>query len=49
MSEVPDVADGTYSKGGPAFYLKQVNGKYDYKRLYFRVVIRRKKDVSDED
>lgn len=49
MSEIPDVIEGTYSKGGPAFYLKQKDKNFDYKRLYFRVVIRRKKENKDEN
>ena len=35
-------AEGTYSKGGPAFYLKNPIGKYD--RLYDRIVIRRRRN-----
>lgn len=32
--------EGTYSKGGPAFYVKNVKGTYD--RLYDRIVIKRR-------
>ncbi len=31
----------TYVQGGPAFYVPEVNGKYLYRRLYDRIVIRR--------
>lgn len=34
--------EGTYAKGGPAFYLKNDHGTYD--RLYARIVIRRKQN-----
>ena len=34
--------EGTYSKGGPSFYLK--NSKETYDRLYTRIVIRRKQN-----
>lgn len=34
--------EGTYSKGGPSFYLKNNKGTYD--RLYTRIVIRRKQN-----
>lgn len=33
---------GEYMGGGPRFYIKETNGKYKYKRLYDRVVIRRR-------
>ena len=34
--------EGTYMSGGPSFYIKQKDGRYDYKRLYNRIVIRRR-------
>ncbi len=33
---------GEYMSGGKRFYIKKENGKYKYKRLYDRLVIRRK-------
>lgn len=32
---------GEYMQGGPRFYIKEQNGKYIYKRLYDRVVIKK--------
>ena len=34
--------EGTYQSGGPSFYIRQKNGAWDYKRMYNRIVIRRK-------
>ena len=34
--------EGTYQSGGPSFYIKQKNGPWEYKRMYNRIVIRRK-------
>ena len=31
---------GTYEKGGPRFYIKKKNGKYQYKRMYDRIIIK---------
>jgi hypothetical protein len=39
-------AEGTYTKGGPAFYVQKKNGTY--KRLYGRIVIKRK-DKKNEN
>lgn len=37
---------GEFMQGGNRFYLKEKNGKYLYKRLYDRVVIKNKKVVE---
>ena len=34
--------EGSYQTGGPSFYIRQKNGEWDYKRMYNRIVIRRK-------
>lgn len=34
---------GEYMAGGKRFYLKEENGKYKYRRMYDRLVIRRKR------
>ena len=36
-------ARGTYEPGGPRFYLPSPGGRYAYRRLYDRIVIRRKR------
>lgn len=36
-------SEGTYQTGGPSFYISRKNGKWSYKRMYNRIVIRRKK------
>lgn len=37
---------GEYMQGGAKFYLEEANGKYKYRRLYERVVIKNKKVVK---
>ena len=44
MSEI--AAKGTYSQGGPRFYLE--NGDGTYRRLYDRIIIRNKEVVDDD-
>lgn len=43
-NDMKDYAEkGEYMAGGKRFYLAEVNGKYKYRRMYDRLVIRRKR------
>ena len=38
--------EGSFMSGGPSFYIKQKDGTYEFKRLYNRIVIRRKEGAT---
>ena len=41
-----DIAEpGTFQSGGPSFYIRQKDGQWEYKRMYNRIVIRRRRDA----
>lgn len=42
-------AKGEYVAGGPRFYIKELNGEYLYKRMFDRVVIKKKVKGSESE